>query len=97
MHIFVVAKNETQLKKIMLLNEALEKKQQEFDQKNDPHTTLNKKTAARIEERDYDRFWEFTDLSTLEYRMKGKRNVSADFKSKEGSWVRALYIRIGYS
>lgn len=65
-----------------------------FDLVNDPHTSVNKEVAKKISEEYMDRFWEFTNLSTLEGRMKGKRVVSSEFICKSGEWVRAMYIRI---
>lgn len=66
-----------------------------FDLKNDPHTTVNKEMAKKIAEEDSERFWDFTNLSTLEERMRGKRVVSSEFICKENEWIRAMYIRIG--
>lgn len=65
-----------------------------FDLKNDPHTTVNKEFAKKISETDFERFWEYTNLSTLEERMKGKRVISSEFLCKGDEWILAMYIRI---
>lgn len=69
--------------------------EESIDIVNDPHTTLNKTTAKNISESDCDRFWEYTNLSTLEERMKNKKLITSEFRSREGDWIRSLYIRIG--
>ncbi len=68
---------------------------EDFDIANEPHTMLNKKTFASIDAEDKDRFWEFTNLSTLQTRMTGKKTISSEFKYTEGEWIRVMYIRIG--
>ena len=65
-----------------------------FDLINDPHTSVNKEVAKKISQDDFDRFWLFTNLSTLEQRMKGKRVISAEFRCNEGDRICAMYIRI---
>lgn len=66
-----------------------------FDLINDPHTTLNRKTADKVAAFDHERFWAYTDLSTLEGRMRGRKLLASEFKYSEGDSIRALYIRIG--
>lgn len=66
-----------------------------IDIENDPHTKLNKNMMERIVEDDSDRFWQFTDISTLEKRMLGEKLISSEFVCKDGEWIRAMYIRIG--
>lgn len=66
-----------------------------FDIVNDPHTSLDKKLAPLIERIDRDRFLEYTDLSTLNEKMMGKKYISGEFKCTTGDWIRAIYIRIG--
>lgn len=66
-----------------------------FDIVNDPHTALNKRIAPIIDEAFYDKFWEYTRLSTLDEKMRGKKFIAADFKDVNGNWIRAMYIRIG--
>lgn len=66
-----------------------------FDLINDPHTTLNKNTAKDIDEHNADKFWDYTNLSTLDERLKGKKIITSDFKRKDFEWIRASYIRIG--
>lgn len=66
-----------------------------FDLVHDPHTNVNKEMAKKIAKEDYDRFWDYTNLSTLEERMKGKRVITADFACVGEERVRAMYIRIG--
>lgn len=65
-----------------------------FDLVNDPHTAVNKEVAKKITQEDFDKFWEYTNLSTLEKRMKGKRVISSEFTCKENERIRAMYIRI---
>lgn len=65
-----------------------------FDIENSAHTSLNRRIAGKVDDNDYDRFWEYTDLSTLEERMKGKKLISAEFKYSDGDWIRANYIRV---
>lgn len=62
---------------------------------NDPHTTINKQTVKGVIEGDKERFWRFTDLSTLEERMRGKKDITSNFKYEGDYWFRAQYIRIG--
>lgn len=66
-----------------------------FDIINDPHTSLNKKIAPNVDKNHYDRFIEFTNLSTLDKKMRGKKLVVNEFKYSNGDWIRAMYIRIG--
>ncbi len=66
-----------------------------FDLKSDPHTKLNYDIVERVAGFDHDRFWAYTDLSTLDGRMKGKKLLSSEFKFSEGDSIRAMYIRIG--
>lgn len=63
----------------------------------DSHTTLNKELLEGIEADLRDRFWKFTDLSTLSERMSNEKIISAEFCHKEDGWFRAAYIRIGDS
>lgn len=66
-----------------------------FDILKDPHTALNKTLALRIHENHLDRFIDYTNLSKLDKRMKGKKLTVDDFLLSDGSWIRAMYIRIG--
>lgn len=66
-----------------------------FDIVNDPHTSLNKRLSSRIEEHSYDRFMEYTNLSKLDKKMRGKKIISADFRLTDDDWMRSMYIRIG--
>ncbi len=66
-----------------------------FDLVNDPHTALNKRLAPLIDKTFYDRFIEYTNLSTLDEKMKGKKLVSGEFKYSNGDWFNAMYIRVG--
>lgn len=66
-----------------------------FDIVNDPHTSLNKSLAVKVDERDLERFMEHTNLSTLDRKMRGKKIVSGEFKLADGEWIRAMYIRVG--
>lgn len=72
-----------------------ELKKDEFDLTKDPHTSLNKSIANKIIESDYEKFWDFTDLSTLNERLKGKSHITSEFSCKEDEWIRVMYVRIG--
>ena len=66
-----------------------------FDIINDPHTSLNKSLASYIDKNHFERFWEHTNLSTLDEKMRGKKLISDQFRFTNGDWIRAMYIRIG--
>lgn len=66
-----------------------------FDLINNPHTSLNKKLSESIEEEHYGRFMEYTNLATLDEKMRGKKLVVNEFKMTTGEWIRAMYIRVG--
>lgn len=66
-----------------------------FDIKGDPHTALDKRIVNDITDDDRAGFWEHTDLSTLDARMRGKRYISAEFACKNEEWIEAMYVRIG--
>lgn len=66
-----------------------------FDTEADPHTSLNKRLATRVEKEDNERFLEHTNLATLDGKMRGKKLISDEFKLSGGEWIRAMYIRIG--
>ncbi len=68
---------------------------EQLDLKSDPHTSLNKSLFEGVDEEQKDKFWEFTDLTTLDARMKNEKTVTLEFHHKDEGWVRALYIRIG--
>lgn len=65
-----------------------------FDLEKDPHTAVNKEVVEKIAGEDRDKFWDYTNLSTLEKRMKGKRVISAEFKCLGDERIRSMYIRI---
>lgn len=62
---------------------------------NAPHTPLNEKIATRIDSKDFERFWTYTDLSTLDVRMRNQKVISSEFKYSDGDMIRAMYVRIG--
>lgn len=66
-----------------------------FDIVNDPHTALNKRLEASVMENFHDNFVEFTNLATLDKKMRGKKLISDEFKLDNGDWLSAIYIRIG--
>ncbi len=66
-----------------------------FDINTDPHTALNKRIANDVIDDEYSRFWDFTNLSTLDERLKGKSHISAEFACKNNEWIQAMYVRIG--
>lgn len=68
-----------------------------LDVSDDSHSYLNKILLPGIEDDLKDKFWDYTNLSTLSFRMQGDKIISADFCHKEDGWFRAQYIRIGNS
>lgn len=66
-----------------------------FDIDKDPHTSLNKNLAPLVNEHHYERFVEFTNLSTLDEKMRGNKHTTDEFQLSDGDWIRAMYIRIG--
>jgi len=64
---------------------------------NDPHSELNKSLFEGIEDELKEKFWAYTDVSTLRERMGNDKIISAEFCHKEDGWFRAQYIRIGDS
>lgn len=68
-----------------------------IDEKGEPHSNLNKILYYGLEEELQDKFWAYTDLSTLSERMKNEKMISAEFCHKDDGWFRARYIRIGDS
>lgn len=66
-----------------------------FDLKNNPHTSLNYKIREGIDKDQREKYWTFTDLSTLSKRMTGEKLISADFHHEDEGWFRAHFIRIG--
>lgn len=75
--------------------DVLDATEESFDFLNDPHILLDKKIATYVDAEDYDKFWKYTNLSTLEGRMRGKKHLSTELKYADGKWIRAMYIRIG--
>lgn len=61
----------------------------------DNHTELNKILIDGVVDDQREKFWEYTDLTTLSERMKKEKLISNEFLFKEDGWVRAQYIRIG--
>lgn len=68
-----------------------------IDIANDPHSELNKSLFEGIEDELKEKFWAYTDVSTLRERMGNDKIISAEFCHKEDGWFRAQYIRIGDS
>lgn len=66
-----------------------------LDLKSNPHTSLNINLFEGIEEEHKEKFWKYTDLSTLPERMRNEKIISSDFCHKKDGWFRAQYIRIG--
>lgn len=69
--------------------------QEYLDYSKESHSRLNRNLYAGIEEDQKERFWEYTDISTLSERMAGENLISAEFHHDEEGWFRAHYIRIG--
>lgn len=63
----------------------------------DSHTGLNRKLYANIRDDMKDKFWSFTDLSSLSERMSSEKIITAEFVHNTEGWIRAQYIRIGDS
>lgn len=70
---------------------------EQLDIKNDPHTGLNKRLFVQIDEDMKEKFWAYTNLSTLSDRMCGEKIITAEFHHGTDGWLRANYIRIGDS
>lgn len=90
--------NEVDLKE--KIAKRFDKKDSEIEQldiSSNSHTNLNKRLYDGIEENQKEKFWTFTDLSTLSSRMIGEKIISAEFCHREDGWLRAQYIRIGDS
>lgn len=68
-----------------------------LDLEKDPHTSLIKGLYEDMEDALKEKFWAYTDLSTLSDRMKGEKIISSEFCHKKDGWFRAHYIRIGES
>lgn len=66
-----------------------------IDIRKDSYTSLNKGVAKTIVADSYDRFWNYTNLSTLDERMKGKKLLTEEFRFEGDNWLRAMYIRVG--
>ncbi|MGN1118879.1 MAG: diguanylate cyclase domain-containing protein [Oscillospiraceae bacterium] len=49
---------------------------------------------ATVEEQYLDRVLEFTDLTSLAERMRGKKNLSMEFVAKNYGWFRCVFIAI---
>ncbi|MCQ2533963.1 MAG: GGDEF domain-containing protein [Clostridia bacterium] len=61
----------------------------------DPHTIINKEIISGVADEDKEKFWDFTNLTTLDARLKGNKDITADFEYSGKYWFRAQYIRIG--
>lgn len=58
------------------------------------HSDMNQKVAEQIVDEQKKDFLKFTDLNTLEKRMKTKTSISAEFLSGIMGWIRVQYIRV---
>lgn len=74
-----------------------DKSYENLDVRHDPHSGLNKRLYDGMEDELKEKFWRFTDLSTLNERMANEKIITAEFCHKEEGWFRASYIRIGDS
>lgn len=70
---------------------------EKLDMENDPHTLLNKRLYDDIRDDMKEKFWDFTDLSTLSERMNSEKIITTEFVHNKEGWIRAQYIRIGES
>lgn len=75
--------------------DSLDNANDHFDLSVEPHTALNKRLVKDVSEAQKEKFWEYTNLSTLSERMSGVKMISAEFYHAKEGWFRALYIRIG--
>ncbi|MCQ2526466.1 MAG: GGDEF domain-containing protein [Lachnospiraceae bacterium] len=66
-----------------------------IDMKANPHSSISKKLYDGLDDVHKEKFWEYTDLSTLGERMANEKVVTAEFCHKRDGWFRAQYIRIG--
>ncbi len=65
-----------------------------LDLEANPHSLFNIRLYDGIEKDLQDKFWAFTDISTLSDRMGKEKIISAEFLHKDEGWFRASYIRI---
>ncbi len=68
---------------------------EQLELEHNSHTLMNQRLYGEIEEEQKEKFWAYTDLSTLSERMTGEKIISSDFCHKKDGWFRAQYIRIG--
>lgn len=60
-----------------------------------PHSELNRRLYRKIDDAQKEKFFDFTDLSTLSERMESEKIITAEFFHHGEGWIRAQYIRIG--
>ena len=58
------------------------------------HTLMNQRIRDNVMPDQFDRFWEFTDITTVPERLTGKKIISADFIDVVSGWFRAQYITV---
>ncbi|WP_029319122.1 sensor domain-containing diguanylate cyclase [Butyrivibrio sp. AE3004] len=66
----------------------------ELDFEKHAHTKMNHLIKRQVSPDHLDRFLEFTNLRTLENRLKGKRFIYGEFINVETGWFRAQYINV---
>ncbi len=58
------------------------------------HTIMSREIRPRVMPDQLDRFIEFTDITTVRERLKGKKLLSSDFIDIVDGWFRAQYISV---
>ncbi|MCR5271391.1 MAG: GGDEF domain-containing protein [Lachnospiraceae bacterium] len=56
------------------------------------HTAMVKEMSGMIMPDQYEEFMNFTNISTLQYRLQNKKLITADFINRITGWFRAQYI-----
>ena len=65
-----------------------------FDGEGQTHTRMNQRLQKNVSHDQLDAFLEFTDITTVVDRLKGKISISGEFTDRINGWFRAQYITI---
>ncbi|MBQ9004351.1 MAG: GGDEF domain-containing protein [Eggerthellaceae bacterium] len=58
------------------------------------HTLMNQRIKGRVVPEQLESFLEFTNITTVQDRLKGRKIISADFVDVVSGWFRAQYITV---
>ena len=81
-----------QMTEMSLLNDTLQP--QHINLNSHAHSRMNHMIKRKVIAEHFDAFQEFTNMRTLQERLKGKKVISKEFISKEKGWFRAQYISV---